>query len=108
MGFNIGNIILGGLGVALGILIMKEAFYINHHLFFLDFVEKKFGGGTGTLAYRIVGLVLCFFSIAVMIGLIDPNQRNVSGGGDSTVKIQNNGAKIPGSGGNNGGFNIAP
>ncbi len=103
MNFNVGNIILGLVGIAIGILMIKEAFNLNHHFFFLDFVEKKFGGGTGTLAYRIVGFLVCVFSIFVMLGIIDPNGQNINqlNNNNTPVQIQTNPT-------NRNGINIAP
>jgi tetrahydromethanopterin S-methyltransferase subunit F len=71
MSFSFGNIILGLIGIAAGVWMIKDAFYINHHLYFLDFVERKWGPGSGTNAYRILGIVVCIFSIFVMVGILD-------------------------------------
>lgn len=102
---TVGNIILGIIGLALGILITKEAYNLNHHFYFLDFIEKKFGGGSGTYAYRFLGIFICFFSILVIIGVIDPNQRNVSqfNRNNNTENIQQQAPTR-----NNNGINIAP
>lgn len=69
--FSFSNIIIGIIGAIAGTLIIKEAFHINHHIYFLDFVERKYGPGSGTTAYRFVGLAICVLSILTMIGLID-------------------------------------
>ena len=69
--FNFSNIIIGIIGSIAGTLIIKEAFHLNHHIYFLDFVERKYGPGSGTTAYRFVGLAICVLSVLTMIGLID-------------------------------------
>ncbi len=70
-GFNFGNIIIGVIGCICGTLMIKEAFHINHQIYFLDFIERKYGPGSGTTAYRLIGLAICVLSILAMIGIID-------------------------------------
>lgn len=103
MNFNIGNIILGSIGIALGILVTKEAYNLNHHFYFLDFVEQKFGGGSGTKAYRIVGILICIFSIFVILGIIDPNARNIN-----NINSSNSTKPVQSAPRNNNGIIIAP
>lgn len=50
---------------------VKEAFYLNHHVLFLGWVEQKWGPGKGTDAYRIIGLILIIFSMFVMLGQVN-------------------------------------
>ncbi len=71
MSFSWSNFFVGILGVAIGVLITKEAFYLNHHILFLGWAEKKWGPGMGTIAYRWAGVCLILFSILVMVGQIN-------------------------------------
>jgi hypothetical protein len=68
--FSFANLILGLIGFAGGIAIIYYAFPLNHRVYFLDFVERKFGGGSGTSAYRLIGLLLCIFSMFLMVGRV--------------------------------------
>ncbi|MBC7472539.1 MAG: hypothetical protein H7196_04770 [candidate division SR1 bacterium] len=69
--FSFSNLIIGLIGLAGGIAMVYYAFILNHRVYFLDFVERRFGGGTGTTAYRIIGLFFCIFSVFVMLGRIN-------------------------------------
>ncbi|MBC7406334.1 MAG: hypothetical protein H7230_02600 [Candidatus Parcubacteria bacterium] len=69
--FSFANFVIGIIGIIVGTLVLKEAFHINHHIYFLDFVERKYGPGSGTTAYRLIGLGVCILSILVMVGIID-------------------------------------
>ena len=69
--FSVANLILGIIGFSGGIATIYYAFYINHHIFFLNFIESKYGGGSGVTAYRLIGLAMCIFSLFVLIGRID-------------------------------------
>ena len=62
---------MGLIGMAIGIYMVVKAYYLNHHLLFLEWAEKKWGPGGGTTAYRMIGLGICLFSIFVMVGWID-------------------------------------
>jgi hypothetical protein len=87
MNLSIGNIIMGLIGLAIGIYLIVKAYYLNHHVMFLDWAEKKWGPGSGTTTYRLIGLGLCFFSLFVIVGWIDlfgaayegSSQRNNTG-----------------------------
>jgi hypothetical protein len=80
MNFSLGNFLVGLVGIIVGTLVLKEAFYLNHHIYFLDFIEKKYGPGSGTTAYRIIGLSLCVLSILVIFGVVDiVNSSGLSG-----------------------------
>ena len=65
------SIVIGIIGIAIGLALIRYAYYLNHEVFFLDFIENRFGGGTGTIAYRFIGLFLCFLSMMIMFGLIN-------------------------------------
>jgi hypothetical protein len=69
-------ITFGGFSVGLactvtGFLIIKNAYYLNHQMFFLDFWEKKFGQGTGTNGYQLIGLMLVILGAFSMLGILD-------------------------------------
>jgi hypothetical protein len=71
MSFSVPNIVLGVIGIGLGVLVTYSAYHINHHILFAGWVEKKWGPGTGTLFYRLFGLVIAIFSILVFLGIVD-------------------------------------
>lgn len=68
MDFN--TFVIGIIGIAIGIVLIKYSYYLNHQVYFLDFIESKFGGGTGTLAYRFIGACICMISIFIMFGIV--------------------------------------
>ena len=67
---ELNSIVIGLIGIVVGIALIKYSYYLNHQVYFLDFVERKFGGGTGTLAYRLVGASVCLLSIFIMFGIV--------------------------------------
>jgi hypothetical protein len=69
--FSFANVVLGLLGFGGGVAMIYFAFYLNHQVFYLDFIEKRYGGGSGTTAYRLIGLLVCIFAMFVIIGRID-------------------------------------
>jgi hypothetical protein len=69
--FSFSSLIQGIIGLIGGIAIIYYAFALNHRVFFLDFVERKYGGGSGTTAYRLIGLLVCIFSMFLMVGKIN-------------------------------------
>jgi hypothetical protein len=103
MSFSLPNIIMGLLGLLLGVWIIVNAFYLNHHVLFLGWVEEKWGPGTGTTAYLFIGLVICLISVFVILGYLDlagaafgGSDRGLAG---SNSKVQgvpsNNGGGVP-------------
>jgi hypothetical protein len=71
MYFSVGNIFIGAILLAIGISVVKNAFYLNHNLIFLEWAEKKWGPGGGTDMYRYIGVAICLFSLFVLIGWFD-------------------------------------
>jgi hypothetical protein len=106
-GFNWGNFFVGLIGMVVGTLVLKEAFYLNHHIYFLDFIERKYGPGTGTTAYRLIGLFTCILSILVMFGFVDivNGGKNLSKAPNSNNTTINQNLKLPTG---NTGTNLAP
>jgi hypothetical protein len=98
MNFSVPNIILGLIGLALGIWITYSAYNINHHILFAGWVERKFGPGTGTIFYQLLGLAIALFSILVMIGIVDLFGAAFGTSGRSSN--QNNQNLVPSNGGN--------
>ncbi len=91
---DIWNSLVGVVGIAGGIYIVKEAFYINENLIRLGWVEQKFGPGTGVFAYRILGLGIIIFSFFVTLGKINvlstqPFQTKPTGSSSQTTSTQN-------------------
>jgi hypothetical protein len=84
MNFSLPNIIVGIIGIIMGFFLVKEAYYMNHHIYFLDWAEQKWGGGAGTMVYRYVGLGIIIFSMFVILGFFDlfnPTVGPVGAGG---------------------------
>jgi hypothetical protein len=77
--FSFSNLLLGIIGFAGGIAIIYYSYFLNHRVYFLDFVERKFGGGSGTSAYRLIGVAVCIFSMLLMVGKATLD-GNVNGG----------------------------
>ena len=84
MYFSWSNFFIGLMGMGLGIWIIKDAFYLNHHVLFLGWVEQKWGPGMGTTGYRFIGLAITIFSMFVAIGQINLFGDGVTGTGGST------------------------
>jgi len=93
---SIGNIILGLLGIAGGVYMMKEAYYLNHHVYFLSWAERKWGPGSGTLAYRFIGLALTIFAVFVITGWVDlVGSSGLSTGTDQDRPAAQNPVTVP-------------
>jgi len=71
MNFSLPNIILGLLALLLGVWVVYKAYDINHHILFAGWAERKWGPGSGTTFYRLLGLAISIFAIFVMLGIID-------------------------------------
>ena len=69
--FSIPNVLMGLIGTGIGVWVLVKAFDINHHLLFLGWIEQKYGPGSGTTAYRFLGVGVMIFSMFVMLGYID-------------------------------------
>jgi hypothetical protein len=70
-GFSWPNFFVGIVGISLGAWITPNAYYINHHILFIGWAERKWGPGSGTIFYKFAGIALIIFSILVTIGTID-------------------------------------
>lgn len=68
---SLGNFIIGGILIAIGIIFVIKAFYLNHQVFFLGWAEQKWGPGSGTMAYRWIGLALSILGIFCCLGIIN-------------------------------------
>ncbi len=71
LSISLPNILMGLIGLALGVFMVSKAYYLNHHILFLSWAEQKWGPGSGTTTYRLVGLFLCVFSVFVIVGWVD-------------------------------------
>ena len=69
----------------MGVFLVKDAFYLNHHILFLGWVEQKWGPGMGTTAYKFVGIGLIVFSVLVGLGQINLTSDNLQ----NSKKTQN-------------------
>jgi hypothetical protein len=86
--FSIPNVIFGLIGISGGVAITYYAYYINHHLLFLGWVEQKWGPGMGTTAYRLIGLAVTIFGFFVLIGRIDLFTAAFGGSGSTPTSSQ--------------------
>jgi hypothetical protein len=68
---SIGNFVIGGILVAIGVAFVIKAFYLNHHVFFLGWAEQKWGPGSGTMAYRWIGVALAALGMFCILGIVD-------------------------------------
>jgi hypothetical protein len=107
MNFTFSNFFIGIIGFIIGIGVVSQAYNLNHHLYFLDFIEKKYGSGTGTTAYQMVGIILSLFSVMVMIGLVDFTGTTPGLNKNTTSNIQISNTVIIPSGGGSGTY-ISP
>jgi len=105
MFFSWSNFFFGLIGLVPSVLLIKYAFYLNHHVYFLDFVERRFGSGTGTLAYRWGGAAAAIFSIFVMFGFVNISDNTRSQGVLNSTQPTNTIPNVPN---NNRGNGIAP
>lgn len=87
MDFN--SVIIGIIGIVLGLAMIRYSYYLNHQVFFLDFIERKFGSGTGTLAYRFIGLSLCLIGMLVMFGIVNVTKSSFGNPPGSTPNDTN-------------------
>jgi hypothetical protein len=74
MNFSLANLIIGALFMPAGLWVVLRAFILNRDVWRLTFVERKFGMGTGVLAYQLVGSVLILLGALTAIGIIDANK----------------------------------
>ena len=87
MNFSIGNIVIALILGAIGAWFVIKAFYINHQIFTLGWAEHKWGPGSGTTAYKIIGLALLILSFFVIPFLFSDS--------DIFEKIKNNNNLFP-------------
>lgn len=86
-----GNIIIGLIIIGFGFYFIIKAFYLNHHFIFLGWAEQKWGPGSGTTAYKVIGLGFCLLGMFTLIGWIDvfgPAFGNAGLNGSQTINTQ--------------------
>jgi hypothetical protein len=84
---SVGNIIIGAILISIGIWFIIKAFWFNHSVFFLGWAEKKWGTGSGTSAYRFIGLGLIVLGMFCIIGIVDIYGTAFGGGKQSNPQI---------------------
>jgi hypothetical protein len=72
MQFTWGGTILGTVLICIGTYLIYDAYNLNHKVIFLGWAEQKWGPGSGTLAYKVIGLVLIMFAFLIITGLFNP------------------------------------
>ena len=94
MNFTLSGFIIGSIMIAIGTFLVYDAYHLNHHVIFLGWAEQKWGPGSGTLAYKVIGLVLIVFAFFVITGLFDPFRNpldtlNSNSAGAESSNVQN-------------------
>ncbi|GAB4143308.1 MAG: hypothetical protein OHK0017_00530 [Patescibacteria group bacterium] len=93
------NFIVTVVLVAIGVYFVANAYYLNHHVLFLGWVEQKWGPGSGTLAYKFIGLGLIVLATLIITGVInvfeDPLQRISTEQGGSASQTTRPGTSTP-------------
>jgi hypothetical protein len=92
MRFTLGGTVIGVIMIAIGTYLISDAYNLNHKVLFLGWAERKWGPGSGTLAYKIIGMVLIGFAFLIITGLFNPfanpldtlGQNGASNNGEST------------------------
>jgi hypothetical protein len=87
---TIGTIILGIMGIIAGILIIIYAYQIQTRIMPFSMVEKFLGPGSGTLGYKLLGIVFIIFSVGFMFGFIktSPTQTTTTNNKPQTTITQ--------------------
>jgi hypothetical protein len=67
----IANIIIGLIFGAAGAAFIIYAYPLNKKVLFLSWVEQKWGMGTGSTAYKMLGLFCIVLGICSIIGWVD-------------------------------------
>jgi hypothetical protein len=88
MNFTFQNVVLGLIGMGGGFGVLYSAYYLNHQILFLGWVENKWGPGMGTTAYRLIGFAVMVFSFFVLIGQIDLFSAAFGGPGSGQSQTQ--------------------
>ena len=86
MRFTWNGTIIGTIMIAIGTYLISDAYNLNHKVLYLGWAEQKWGPGSGTLAYKVIGMVLVLFAFLIITGLFNPfaNPLDTLGGRDST------------------------
>jgi hypothetical protein len=93
---DLNTFVIGILGIGIGLLLIVYSYYLNHQVYFLDFIESRFGSGTGTLAYRFIGACICMLSVFIMFGIVKvSNNSDTSNISPINSKQNNNQNQLP-------------
>lgn len=65
------NTIVGLLGIGAGILVILQAYNLQHKVMPFGIAEKYLGPGQGTTGYKLVGLAIIALSFFAFVGVID-------------------------------------
>ena len=72
MHFTWGGTIVGTIMISIGTYLIYDAYHLNHQVLFLGWAERRWGPGSGTLAYKVIGLILAVFAFLIITGLFNP------------------------------------
>ena len=100
------QIFIGLLCIAAGIGVIVGAYWLEHSILHFGLAEKYLGPGGGTLGYKLVGLIMIVFGVAIGFGLLDLGGDTLNQSGANTEQeapaatTPNNPAPVPSGGGN--------
>ena len=69
--WNMINFIFGLIFGGAGFWFVKDAYHINHQILFVGWAERKWGPGSGTTFYTVLGVGLIIFGFFTAIGKVD-------------------------------------
>ena len=90
MRFTWNGTIIGTIMIAIGTYLISDAYNLNHKVLYLGWAEQKWGPGSGTLAYKVIGMVLVLFAFLIITGLFNPfaNPLDTLGGRDGASGVE--------------------
>ena len=65
------NIFIGLVCVGVGVAVIVGSYWLEHSILHFGLAEKYLGPGGGTLGYKLVGLGLIGFGVAIGFGILD-------------------------------------
>ena len=65
------NIFIGLVCIAVGVAVIVGSYWLEHSILHFSLAEKYLGPGNGTLGYKLVGLGLIGFGVAIAFGILD-------------------------------------
>ena len=98
------HIFIGLVCIAVGVAVIVGSYWLEHSILHFGLAEKYLGPGGGTLGYKLVGLGLIAFGVAIAFGILDLSGSELGNTPDSpqtpTTDTPATPAPTPSSGGN--------